>query len=351
MAVGRDLRFIDAAVDSILGQEFRDFEFIIVNDGSGEDAVFAKLLQRDPRIRILTNATNLGAPAATNRGIAAARGDIIVRLDADDIAAPSRIGKLVAAFDAEPDLGLVGSWYTQIDETGMPHGVVHRPESDLLIRWTILFYNPFCHSSVAFRRRCFEATRGYRTDQPVSYDHYLWADLLETSRARNLPEPLVYYRINSRGLAATNRQNWRARTHEIRVLSWARLGVPYDLYDDECAGDIADFISGKAIARVEGRTAAYRTILRLLRPFLASRLARAREAEQIEARQLATTTTARVLAALPEEFRSTIAICRLTWPLNRRGTIKALTGCLVSQCRHLGHAFWKRLSRLFGGSL
>jgi len=178
--------------------------------------------------------------------------------------------------------------------------------------------------------------KSYRTDQPVSHDHYLWADLLEVTRARNLPEFLVRYRINTKGLAALNKPNWRARTHAIRAKSWARLGVPYDLHDDDRAGDIADFVSGKAIARVAARAAAYRTILRLLRPFVACRMAGAGDADRIEARRLATATTQRVLAALPADLRSVLAICRLTWPLDRRATIQALAGCLLMQCRRLG---------------
>jgi hypothetical protein len=155
---------------------------------------------------------------------------------------------------------------------------------------------------------------------------------------------LVRYRINTRGLAALNRQNWRARTHEIRKKSWARLGVPYDLYDDDCAGDIADFVSGKAIARVAGRAAAYRAILRLLRPFVARRMAGAGVDEGIEVQQLATTITRRVLADPPPDLRGALAICRLTWPLHRRATIQALAGCLLMQCRRLGRTLMGKRS-------
>lgn len=75
MTVSCDLRFLDEAVESILRQDFRDFEFIIVDDGTGEHALFRRLAEHDPRIRVLTNTTNLGAAAAANRGIAASHGD------------------------------------------------------------------------------------------------------------------------------------------------------------------------------------------------------------------------------------------------------------------------------------
>ena len=73
LTVYNDLRFLNAAVDSILQQEFRDFELVIVDDGTGEDAIFRALEHRDPRVRLVVNPMNLGGAAAANRGIAAAR--------------------------------------------------------------------------------------------------------------------------------------------------------------------------------------------------------------------------------------------------------------------------------------
>jgi glycosyltransferase involved in cell wall biosynthesis len=323
MVVARDLRFLDEAVDSILRQDFDNFEFVIVDDGTGADALFARLSERDPRIHLVINATNLGAAAAANRGIAVAKGEIIVRLDADDIAEPRRLGLLVAALDDDRDLGLVGSWFATIDETGMPLGVIRAPESDLEIRWTILFHTPFCHSSVAYRRHCFEAAGRYRIEQPISHDHYLWANMLEVTRARNIPEVLVRFRSNSRGLSATAPPDWRARTHPIREKSWDRLGIRYDLYDDGRAADIAQFISGAHIARAEGRPAAYRTVLMLLRRFLVETpMARAEDREV--ARRLARTTIERIFADPPRDLRSRIAIGWLAWRLDPWGAIAAL---------------------------
>ena len=90
MTVHNDLRFLDAAVESILVQDFKDLELIIVDDGTHQGAVMERLVERDPRICLIVNAENLGAAAAANRGIEHARADIIARLDADDIAEPRR---------------------------------------------------------------------------------------------------------------------------------------------------------------------------------------------------------------------------------------------------------------------
>ena len=333
MTVYNDLRFLDEAVGSILHQELRDLEFIIVDDGTGQKAVFDALERRDPRIKIVVNPTNVGTAAAANRGIAAASADIIVRLDADDIAEPGRVRHLVAALDEDPELGLVGSWCTLIDEAGQPRGVERMPESDLEIRWTILFHNPFYHSTVAFRRICFEAAGRYKIDELISQDHYLWFQMLPLCRARNIAEPLVRYRMNSLGLTRVNSKNWRNRTHPIRESLWARLGLIYDLYDDDFARDLTQFVRGADIADIERRTPAYRAILSVLRSFLTARHPLARADDAKIARKLGRNVVARMLASPPPDLQSKLMICRLCWPIDRRAAMNAAISCLAGEAR------------------
>jgi glycosyltransferase involved in cell wall biosynthesis len=316
MTAYKDLRFIDEAVDSVLRQDFRDLELIIVDDGSGNHALFEDLARRDPRIRIVTNPTNLGAPAAANRGIDNARADIIVRLDADDVAEPTRVGRLVQALIDDPELGLVGSAVTVIDERGALHGKQRMPETDVEIRWTILFHNPFYHSATAYRRSLFEAVGRYIAEELVSNDHYLWFHMLALCRARNLAEPLARYRHNPRGLTATHsRSNPRGRTHAIREACWKRLGLSYNLYDDAFALDLSSFLRGHEIAP-ERRFAAYRTLLSVLRVFLAVPGPFPRAGDAQAGQRLARTLLSRMLASPPPSGRDTLAICCLFWPIN-----------------------------------
>src|SRR5256885_14230224 len=111
MTAGPDLRFLDDAVTSILSQDLADLELIIVDDASGQPEAIARQAERDPRVRVLSNAVCLGPFASANRAIATARAEIIARLDADDVALPARLRRLVGALHRHPDLGLVGSWF------------------------------------------------------------------------------------------------------------------------------------------------------------------------------------------------------------------------------------------------
>jgi glycosyltransferase involved in cell wall biosynthesis len=317
-----DLRFLEPAVDSILRQEFSDLELVLVDDGTGQDAIFHALAAGDPRIRIVVNPTNLGGPGAANRGIDIARSDIIVRMDADDIAEPTRVGRLMAELADDPQLGLVGSAVTLMDEAGLPLRVAIMPETDLEIRWTILFHCPFYHPAVAFRRSCFELAGRYIDSKLVSYDHYLWFHMLPFCRARNLADPLLQYRENPQGLTATHlMKNPRGRTHMIREALWARLGLTYDLYDDPRARNISQFVRGFDITAPESRAVAYRSILTVLRAFLAQPLAAVEDVKV--ARRMGHDIVRRILANPPDDLREMLAICRLCWPIDRLAAYKA----------------------------
>lgn len=296
MTVYRDMRFLDEAVSSVLNQRLADIELIVVDDGNADADAFGRLLRRDPRIRLVTCPTNLGTAAAANRGIAVARSEIVVRLDADDLCEPNRVGRLVAALERDPRLGLVGSDVRLLDEGGAPGRVVRMPRSDLEVRWTILFHNPFYHSATAFRRRLWEAAGGYRSEELVSQDHYLWFDLLPLCRARNLPEPLALYRLNSQGLMARNRAGARDRTHAIRRALWADLGLAYDLYDDGLARDVSRFLRGRTIAP-ERRRPAYELLNRVLAAFLAGPQARRNAQAVAKGERLREAIEARMAAA------------------------------------------------------
>ncbi len=293
MTAYNDLRFIDAAVESILRQSYADFELIIVDDGTGQHSIFAQQSAKDLRIRIVTNDRNCGTYVSANLAISQSRGEIIARLDADDFSEPSRLARLIEALDLDPGLGLVGSWATIIDEDGGTKGVWRGPVSDVEVRWNALFLNPFCHSSVAFRRACFDAVGGYNTTMRQSEDYVLWARMLEICRAENVPDTLVRYRRNSRGLTASNPPNWRERIDPIQRRSWARLGVDYDA---DLMPDLTQFISGFEIPNSKMRGRLYRTVLMLLHGFLAAPRALSRDDDNVAMQRLKTTILERIAA-------------------------------------------------------
>jgi glycosyltransferase involved in cell wall biosynthesis len=327
MTAYNDLRFLETAVESILVQDFEEFELIIVDDGTQQRAAMERLAERDPRIRLIANAENVGTAAAANRGIEHARADIIVRLDADDIAEPGRIRRVLSALDDDPKLGLVGTWFVAITEEGKPCETIRLPTTDLEIRWCLLFSNPFCHSSVAFRRTCFDAVGGYRPELRVLEDYDLWSRLLTTCRAGNIPEPLARYRLNSRGLTATLGMDMTIMD-PLREPYWEELGIPFDR---EVARHIAIFVAGYDILPRERRPEVFAVLLKLLCRFLSTHRLERHE-DGVAARRLVRETIARMQSQHFMPLAILTEICRLT---GRTYVLSAALGLLKGIAQRL----------------
>src|SRR5690606_26457619 len=120
MPVYNGERFLRQAVDSILQQDFQDFEFIIVDDGSKDHTwnILQDYARHDPRVILLRNDTNNGVLAARNRGLAVAQGEYLAVQDADDISLPQRFRLQVAYLDQHPQVSAIGSPAQRIDEHG-----------------------------------------------------------------------------------------------------------------------------------------------------------------------------------------------------------------------------------------
>ena len=102
-------QYIREAIDSILGQTFADFEFLILDDGSTDATAEIVQCCRDERIRFCPNGRNMGVAATLNRGLALAGGEYIARMDADDISLPKRFEKQAAYLNAHRDVAVLGS--------------------------------------------------------------------------------------------------------------------------------------------------------------------------------------------------------------------------------------------------
>ena len=111
MPVYNTEKYVGEAIESILGQTFSDFEFIIVDDGSRDrsPAIIRDYERSDERIRCLRLERNAGTAAAKNHGIAAATGEFIAGMDSDDVSLPERLGKQLEFLRANPDIGAVGA--------------------------------------------------------------------------------------------------------------------------------------------------------------------------------------------------------------------------------------------------
>ena len=203
MAVYNSERYLRQAVDSILRQTFTDFEFLIINDGSTDQSRNIILSYGDPRIQLIDNPENIGLTKSLNRGLALARGELVARLDADDISHPERLEHQVEYLDRHPDSVLLGTQARVINELGKVCDAKgeFRPQSRFAIHWKFLFGNPFVHSSVMFRRTViWNELGGYDDRFFYNQDFELWSRVSERWEVSNLPNVYVDFRSNSNSI-------------------------------------------------------------------------------------------------------------------------------------------------------
>jgi glycosyltransferase involved in cell wall biosynthesis len=188
---------VGEAVESVLAQTFADWELVVVDDGStdGTGAILDGYAARDPRI-LVVHRPNAGRPAALNEGIARARGPLIARLDADDVALPRRLELQLARLAAEPALGVVGGAVVFVTADGRPFAETRYPLDDRAIRAALGTTTPFVHSAVTMRRAAFEAAGGYRPAFVEAEDLDLWLRIPHAFGLANLADPVVRYRIH-----------------------------------------------------------------------------------------------------------------------------------------------------------
>lgn len=204
MPVRDGQRWLGEAIASIANQTLTDFELVIVDDGSVDDTprILAERAKADARIRVIRQ-ERLGLVAALNRGLSEARGELIARLDADDLSFPQRLARQSEYLDNHPQIGLLGSWADTIGERGTITGALQPRTDDLAT--LLMRTNPFVHSSVMVRRSALQKAGAYRAAFGGAEDYDLWLRLSEIAGIAILPERLLAYRVHSDSVTASAR--------------------------------------------------------------------------------------------------------------------------------------------------
>lgn len=198
-------RYLRAALDSLLVQDFQNFEVVVVNDGSTDGT--ADLLAgyaHDARFRIHTQEPR-GLVASLNRGLQLAQAEFIARMDADDVALPVRLSRQLAFMNAHPEVAAVGSSIILMDPVGRHLRTQVYPHGHAQVAVGMLHDCTLAHPAVMMRRSAVLAVGGYRQAFQHAEDYDLWLRIAERHRIDNLAEPLLCYRIHSTSVSATQR--------------------------------------------------------------------------------------------------------------------------------------------------
>lgn len=210
------------AIESALGQTYKDFELLAVDDASQDktQSILLEYARKDARVVGIRNEKNSGLVRSLNKGVQYAKGAYIARLDDDDFwLDPRKLEKQVAFFQGHPECVLTGGGQVRVDEKGKEIARLMFPETNEEIRSRMLFNNPFSHTSVLFRKDAWEKVGGYDESLIFSEDWDLWMKLALLGTCHNFQEYFVCYLEGG--------QN-RSKEHEVRdALLNMRLRVRY----------------------------------------------------------------------------------------------------------------------------
>jgi glycosyltransferase involved in cell wall biosynthesis len=186
--------FLDAAIQSILQQSHREFEFVIYDDASsdGSSEIIERWAAADARIRPFRGETPLGLAGSSDAATRLASGSIVARMDGDDISHPRRLSEQLQVLDAHPEVVAVGSLCDGIDDKGR---IIRPRDSARALRVTP--YPPFANGSSMFRKEAFEAIGGYRDICDGWEDVDLFLRLLARGDIEVILESLYSYRFHS----------------------------------------------------------------------------------------------------------------------------------------------------------
>lgn len=233
MSVHNGMPYVKEGVACMLAQSFGDFELLILDDASTDGTADYLRTLTDPRVRVIALSANIGLTAALNTGLREARGEFIVRQDADDLSHPTRIEAQLAFLRAHPQCAAVGSQALLMDGAGRSLGKKDFPLTHHAIAFAHLFDNALAHAAVTFRKSAVMALGGYDEAWPASQDYELWSRLSAHHELANLPARLATLRVLDSSITRQHRRPELIRrvqaAHYQRLLGTAPTDPALDL--------------------------------------------------------------------------------------------------------------------------
>jgi len=214
--------FLTEAIESILDQTFTDLEFLIIDDGSTDSSpsILANYAQKDCRIRIIRNPTNIGLTKSLNKGLDLAQGQYIARMDADEASLPGRLEKQSLFMKDNPEVGVCGTYYFTNGAT------IKLPCNHEEITCGLIWNNTLAHPATMIRRSVVEKNR-LRYDERYRYaqDYEFWFRCGKHARLANLPEPLLIRRGHADQISVRSSDEQTLAARRIREHIIQTLGI------------------------------------------------------------------------------------------------------------------------------
>jgi len=228
MAVHNAIPFLEEAVESICNQTFRDFEFLIIDDGStdGSGTWLETRAKKDERLRVFRR-EHAGLTKSLNFGLEQAQGELIARMDADDVSLSKRFEEQVKGFDEDSELVLLGCEVEFVAEDKTALGARNHPTTHAEIRRYLLSGagGALTHPVVMFRTQAARNIGGFDESFTTTQDLDFFLRLTDTGKARNLHDTLLLWRQHERSVNRTKWRSWTAMKRKAIANTIERIGV------------------------------------------------------------------------------------------------------------------------------
>lgn len=227
--------YVAEAIESICAQTFTDWNLLVINEFGSDDrtAVIVQDYERkDPRIRLVQNQQRLGLADSLNRGIRAAEGKYIARMDADDISHPDRFQKQWVYMEKHADVIVLGTAQHHFDPNT---DRVHRPATEEeQLKANLLFMCDVCHSTVMMRRESLIENDLFYDPAYMAEDYELWTRVIKCGTIMNLPEVLGEYRWGM-GNITRSKKKFLAEESGRLIANNLKQHLQIELSETECA--------------------------------------------------------------------------------------------------------------------
>lgn len=195
------------AIESILKQDYAEFELLIIDDRSTDTsaATIRRYAAQDFRVRAIFHPQNLGLASTLNEGLHLARYDFVARMDQDDESLPNRLRVQLDYLTANPDVVVLGSFVYHMGAKPKFDHLIELPITSIEIKAALAKYNCMYHPSVMLRRKQILELGGYRSEFKNAEDYDLWLRVSKVHALANVPKPLLRYRFSVTGMTLSRK--------------------------------------------------------------------------------------------------------------------------------------------------
>lgn len=228
-------KFLSETINSILNQNYSNFEYIIIDDCSTDNSceIIQDYVKKDNRIKAYKNKSNLKIVETRNKGfnLSSPGAKYFAIIDSDDIALPNRLQFQIEFLENNPEYGLVGSNCIIINEESKVIGFRKFPTEDEEIRKVFTRFNPIVQSSVVLRKNVIEKVGKYDKIWFVCQDYDYWLRVGIYWKLKILEKPLIKYRISKNQIKSIKFKETIKKTCLIQKKAIKKYGYPDSLYN------------------------------------------------------------------------------------------------------------------------